>query len=176
MVRCFSVGRGRERCLGAVTFPAVGTGVACPRAAVPIRTRRWGAEAVRYLVRYEGRKGVVVTLKIRLRAFGTHTRFRTLRVSTENGMEIFQAARGVFQAEPWTRSPLGLTELGLFSWERAAVQPDMFAADEAPDSHPPEDRLNETLDAIRTGSVREPSNGACIDATSSARFWPAGRP
>ncbi len=30
------------------------------------------------------------------------------------------------------------------------MQPDLFAADEAPDSHPREDRLHETLDAIRT--------------------------
>jgi hypothetical protein len=43
-----------------------------------------------------------------------------------------------------------LIGLGLSGWEPAAMQPDLFAADEAPESHPREDRLHETLDAIRT--------------------------
>ncbi len=113
-------------------------------------TLRWAAQEVGYLARHEGRKGVVVTLKIRFRPFETHTRSRTLRVPTENDMEIFQAAWGLFQAEPWTGRPVRLIGLGLSGWEPAAVQPDLFAADEAPDSHPREDRLHETLDAIRT--------------------------
>ena len=55
-------------------------------------TLRWAAQEVGYLARHEGRKGVVVTLKIRFRPFETHTRSRTLRLPTENDMEIFQAA------------------------------------------------------------------------------------
>ena len=113
-------------------------------------TLRWAAQEVGYLARHEGRKGVVVTLKIRFRPFETHTRSRTLRVLTENDMEIFQAAWGLFQAEPWTGRPVRLIGLGLSGWEPTAMQPDLFAADEAPDSHPREDRLHETLDAIRT--------------------------
>jgi DNA polymerase-4 len=113
-------------------------------------TLRWAAQEVGYLARHEGRKGGVVTLKIRFRPFETHTRSRTLRVPTESDMEIFQAAWGLFQAEPWTGRPVRLIGLGLSGWEPAAVQPDLFAADEAPDSHPREDRLHETLDAIRT--------------------------
>ena len=113
-------------------------------------TLRWAAQEVGYLARHEGRKGVVVTLKIRFRPFETHTRSRTLRVPTENDMEIFQAAWGLFQAERWTGRPVRLIGLGLSGWDQATMQPDLFAADEAPDSHPRQDRLHETLDAIRT--------------------------
>jgi len=113
-------------------------------------TLRWAAQEVGYLARHQGRKGVVVTLKIRFRPFETHTRSRTLRVPTENDMEIFQAAWGLFQAEPWTGRPVRLIGLGLSGWDQTTMQPDLFAADEAPDSHPREDRLHEALDAIRT--------------------------
>ena len=112
-------------------------------------TLRWAAQEVGYRARYEGRKGTVVTLKIRFRPFETHTRSRTLQVPTVNDTEIFRAAWGLFQAEPWTGKPVRLIGLGVSGWEQQAVQPDLFAANETPGAPPREDRLHETLDAIR---------------------------
>ena len=43
-------------------------------------TPLWAAQEVGYLARHEGRKGSVVTLKIRFHGFETHTRSRTLPV------------------------------------------------------------------------------------------------
>ena len=113
-------------------------------------TLRWAAQEVGYLARHEGRKGIVVTLKIRFRPFETHTRSRTLQVPTENDTEIFRAAWGLFQAEPWTGKPVRLIGLGISGWERQAVQPDLFADEESPGVPLREDRLHETLDAIRS--------------------------
>jgi DNA polymerase-4 len=113
-------------------------------------TLRWAAQEVGYLARHEGRKGIVVTLKIRFRPFETHTRSRTLQVPTENDTEIFRSAWELFQAEPWTGKPVRLIGLGISGWERQAVQPDLFADEETPGAHVREDRLHETLDAIRS--------------------------
>ena len=110
---------------------------------------RWAAQEVGYLARHEGRKGLVVTLKIRFRPFETHTRTRSLRVPTHHDLEIFQAAWELFQSKPWAGRPVRLIGLGISGWKQQAVQPDLFAADQPPDLPPQEDRLNETLDAIR---------------------------
>ena len=63
-------------------------------------TLRWAAQEVGFLARHEGRKGAVVTLKIRFRPFETHTRSRTLPVRTASDGEIFRAAWSLFEAEP----------------------------------------------------------------------------
>lgn len=112
-------------------------------------TLRWAAQEVGFLARQERRKGAVVTLKIRFRPFETHTRSRTLAVRTASDGELFRAAWSLFEAEPWAGKPVRLIGLGLYGWEEeGGVQADLFG-NEAPDPHPRDERLDETLDAIR---------------------------
>jgi len=112
-------------------------------------TLRWAAQEVGYIARHEGRKGAVVTLKIRFRPFETHTRSRTLSARTSNDVDLFRAAWSLFEAEPWTGKPVRLIGLGLSGWEgEGGMQGDLFGT-EAPEPHLPDQRLDETLDAIR---------------------------
>jgi DNA polymerase-4 len=111
-------------------------------------TLRWAAQEVGFLARHEGRKGAVVTLKIRFRPFDTHTRVRTLPVRTASDSEIFRAARSLFELEPWAGKPVRLIGLGLSGWEEGGVQADLFGS-EAPEPYLQDERLDETLDAIR---------------------------
>ena len=88
-------------------------------------------------------------MKIRFRPFETHTRSRTLPVRTASGGEIFRVAWDLFQAEPWGGKPVRLIGLGLSGWEAdVGVQADLFGA-ETHDLHPQDQRIDETLDAIR---------------------------
>lgn len=112
-------------------------------------TLRWAAQEVGFLARQEGLTGAVVTLKIRFHPFETHTRSRTLAVRTASDAVIFGAARDLFQAETWAGKPVRLIGLGLSGWdEQGCVQPDLFGT-EAPVPHFQDQRLDETLDAIR---------------------------
>jgi len=112
-------------------------------------TLHWAAQEVGYLARHENRKCLVVTLKIRFRPFETHTRSRTLAVPTASDVEIFRTAWTLFQAESWAGKPVRLLGLGLSRWEaNAGVQRDLFDTN-APEPHREQDRLDETLDAIR---------------------------
>jgi DNA polymerase-4 len=112
-------------------------------------TLRWAAQEVGFLARHEGRKGAVVTLKIRFRPFDTHTRSRTLPVRTASDSEIFRAGWALFESERWAGKPVRLVGLGLSGWEEETrVQADLFGS-EAPQLHPQDERLDETLDAIR---------------------------
>jgi DNA polymerase-4 len=111
-------------------------------------TLRWAAQEVGFLARHEGRKGAVVTLKIRFRPFETHTRARTLPVRTASDGEIFRAAWSLFEAEPWAGKPVRLIGLGLSGWEEVGGQADLLGS-EAPAPHRHDERLDETLDAIR---------------------------
>jgi DNA polymerase-4 len=119
-------------------------------AAVLKNTLRWAAQEVGYLTRHEQRKGLVVTLKIRFRPFQTHTRSRTLKRPTANDVEIFRAAWSLFQREPWEGRPVRLIGLGISGWGEAdaGVQQDLFNT-QVPESPPEQERLDETLDAIR---------------------------
>jgi len=111
-------------------------------------TLRWAAHEVGFLARHEG-LGTVVTLKIRFRPFETHTRSRTLAVGTASDGVIFRTAWDLFQAEAWAGKPVRLIGLGLSGWEeQGCVQPELFG-NEAPEPHPQDQRLDETLDAIR---------------------------
>ena len=112
-------------------------------------TLRWAAQEVGFLARHEGRRGTVVTLKIRFRPFETRTRSHTLPVPTASDGELFRAAWSLFQSEPWAGKPTRLIGLGLSGWEaEGGVQQDLFGTD-APDPSPQDQRLDETLDAIR---------------------------
>jgi len=112
-------------------------------------TLRWAAQEVGFLARHEGLTGAVVTLKIRFHPFETHTRSRTLPVRMASDGVLFRTAWDLFQAEDWVGKPVRLIGVGLSGWEdQGCVQPDLFGA-ETPDPHPQDQRLDETLDAIR---------------------------
>jgi DNA polymerase-4 len=112
-------------------------------------TLRWAAQEVGFIARDEGRKGAVVTLKIRFRPFETHTRSRTLPVQTASDGDLFRAAWSLFASEPWAGKPVRLIGLGLSGWEEGrGVQGDLFGT-EASEPHPRDQRLDDTLDAIR---------------------------
>jgi DNA polymerase-4 len=112
-------------------------------------TLRWAAQEVGYIARHEGRKGAIVTLKIRFHPFETHTRSPTLPVWTASDGELFRAAWSLFASEHWAGKPVRLIGLGLSGWEaEGGVQADFFGIDE-PEPHPQDQRLDETLDAIR---------------------------
>ncbi|MGB5831867.1 MAG: DNA polymerase IV, partial [Thiohalocapsa sp.] len=113
-------------------------------------TLRWAAQEVGYLARHEGHAGSVVTLKIRLRPFETHTRSRSLRAPTMDDLEIFHSAWALFKREAWTGKPVRLIGLGLSGWQQAPAQQDLFGADDQPRPRPRQDRLHETLDAVRS--------------------------
>jgi DNA polymerase-4 len=122
---------------------------------LPRDTLRWAAQEVGYLARHEGLKGSVVTLKIRLHPFETHTRSRTLPVPTANDVAIFRAAWDLFQATPWSGKPVRLIGVGLSGWEaELGLQQDLFDGDAAR-PHPRDERLDATLDAIRDRFGRE---------------------
>jgi DNA polymerase-4 len=112
-------------------------------------TLRWAAQEVGFLARHEGLAGAVVTLKIRLRPFETHIRSRTLPTRTASDGVIFRTAWDLFRAEAWVGKPVRLIGLGLSGWEeQGGVQPDLFGV-EAPEQHPQDQHLDETLDAVR---------------------------
>jgi DNA polymerase-4 len=70
-------------------------------------------------------------------------------VRTASDGVIFRTAWDLFQAETWVGKPVRLIGLGLSGWaEQGSMQPDLFGT-EAPEPHPQDRRLDETLDAIR---------------------------
>jgi DNA polymerase-4 len=112
-------------------------------------TVRWAAQEVGYLARREALKGSVVTLKIRLRPFDTHTRSRTLALPTADDRAIFRTAWALFQAESWAGKPVRLIGVGLSGWgEDTGLQQDLFATD-IQEPHPRDEHLYATLDEIR---------------------------
>jgi DNA polymerase-4 len=118
-------------------------------AAVLRDTLRWAAQEVGFLARHAGRKGSVVTLKIRLQPFETHNRSRTLSVPTASDREIFRSAWGLFESTTWAGRPVRLIGVGLSGFEEPeGLQPDLFAAAPAQPARADE-RLDATLDAIR---------------------------
>jgi DNA polymerase-4 len=118
--------------------------------AVLKETLHWAAQEVGYLTRHEGLKGRVISLKIRLHPFETHTRSRTLQTPTANDAEIFRTAWEIFRGESWAGRPVRLIGVGISGWEevQAGIQQDLFDAT-TPDPHPGQERVDATLDAIR---------------------------
>jgi DNA polymerase-4 len=114
-------------------------------------TLRWAAQEVGHVARQEGRKGSIVTLKIRFRGFKTHTRSRTLATPTAADMQIFQQAWELYQAEQWSNKPVRLIGLGISGWEKgvapAAEQGELFSEPD-PEPDQKQDLLYETLDAV----------------------------
>ena len=112
-------------------------------------TLRWAAQEVGYMAREEGRKALAVTLKIRFRGFETHTRSRTLDHPTSSDLEIFRAARELYETGKWSGRAVRLIGVGISGWHHGdASQADLFDGVPA-EASPGQVRLDETLDAIR---------------------------
>ncbi|MES9896252.1 MAG: DNA polymerase IV [Candidatus Thiodiazotropha endolucinida] len=114
-------------------------------------TLHWAAQEVGYIARQEGRRGSIVTVKIRFQGFETHTRSRTLTTPTSTDKEIFQQAWELYQSEQWVGRPVRLVGLGVSGWAsdaaKAAEQADLF--DEITADHAPkQERLYQTMDAV----------------------------
>lgn len=114
-------------------------------------TLHWAAQEVGYIARQEGRRGSIVTVKIRFQGFETHTRSRTLTTPTSTDKEIFQQAWELYQSEQWAGRPVRLVGLGVSGWAsdaaKAAEQADLF--DEITADHAPkQERLYQTMDAV----------------------------
>ncbi|MEW8229796.1 MAG: DNA polymerase IV [Candidatus Thiodiazotropha endolucinida] len=114
-------------------------------------TLHWAAQEVGYIARQEGRRGSIVTVKIRFQGFETHTRSRTLTTPTSTDKEIFQQAWELYQSEQWAGRPVRLVGLGVSGWAsdaaEAAEQADLF--DEITADHAPkQERLYQTMDAV----------------------------
>ncbi|KAA6184469.1 DNA polymerase IV [Thiohalocapsa marina] len=113
-------------------------------------TLRWAAQEVGYVARQEGRAGSVVTLKVRLHPFETHTRSGTLRAATADDRMLFRTAWALLQAEHWLgRRAVRLIGVGLSGWHSEPEQGDLFADSGVIPEGSDADRLHETLDAIR---------------------------
>ncbi|MES9972106.1 MAG: DNA polymerase IV [Candidatus Thiodiazotropha sp.] len=114
-------------------------------------TLHWAAQEVGYIARQEGRKGGVVTLKIRFRGFETHTRSQTLTTPTSADQEIFQRAWALYRGDRWQGRPVRLVGLGISGWDKhtsnLAQQGDLFG--ETPsETDPKQDHLYQTMDAV----------------------------
>ncbi|MCG8025506.1 MAG: DNA polymerase IV [Candidatus Thiodiazotropha endolucinida] len=114
-------------------------------------TLHWAAQEVGYIARQEGRRGSIVSVKIRFQGFETHTRSRTLTTPTSTDKEIFQQAWELYQSEQWAGRPVRLVGLGVSGWAsdaaKAAEQADLF--DEITADHAPkQERLYQTMDAV----------------------------
>jgi DNA polymerase-4 len=114
-------------------------------------TLHWAAQEVGYIARQEGRKGSVVTLKIRFHGFETHIRSRKLTLPTAADMDIFQQAWELYQGETWSGRPVRLIGLGISGWD--GITPEMTAQGELfetspSDTTPKQDHLYQAIDAV----------------------------
>jgi DNA polymerase-4 len=112
-------------------------------------TLRWAAQEVGYLARHAAHKGTVVTLKIRLHPFETHTRSRTLAAPTADDRVIFDTAWDLYRADIQAGRAVRLIGLSLSGWAQAPVQSDLFADMDNRERDHADDRVDATLDAIR---------------------------
>ena len=77
--------------------------------------------------REKGLAGRVVTLKIRLAGFETHTRRQMLDQPTDSDAVIFRTAKALSADRAFQSNAVRLIGVGLSSWETAGIrQPDLF--------------------------------------------------
>ncbi len=114
-------------------------------------TLYWAAQEVGALARRAGRRGVSLTLKLRLADFTTHTLTRSLSVPTAEDRTLFREAWGLYRQSPWSGKPLRLIGLSLSGWDPSdapSAQRELF-----PEAGPEEDsktaKLYRALDAVR---------------------------
>jgi DNA polymerase IV len=69
------------------------------------------------MARLEGVRGRVVTVKIRLKSFRTHTRQRRLSVSTDSDRDIFREGWGLYQSSGYAGKSIRLIGVGVSELE-----------------------------------------------------------
>lgn len=86
------------------------------------------AAEVGYIARREGLQGMVVTLKIRLQGFETHTRRKMLEQPTNGDQVIFQTGWWLYERSGYAGRPVRLIGVALSRWQReTAHQLALFA-------------------------------------------------
>jgi DNA polymerase-4 len=103
------------------------------------------AGEVGYSARKKGLKGQVVTMKIRLEGFETHTRQRKLSQATNSDGAIFNTAWDLYRESGFEGRPVRLIGLGITEWGEGSQQADLFSESESSER---EKRLYETLDSV----------------------------
>ncbi|WP_428635058.1 DNA polymerase IV [Sedimenticola sp.] len=95
-------------------------------------TLRALASEVGYSLRKAGLKGRVVTLKIRLAGFETHTRQRRLAVPGDSDSGLFKVAWDLLEAAVFFEKPIRLIGIGVSGWDAdEPVNLDLFTSSEA---------------------------------------------
>lgn len=105
------------------------------------------ASEVGYGARREGFRGRVVTFKVRLAGFETHTRQRKLKAAVNTDVQIFRTAWSLYEESGFMHRPVRLIGLGITDWESEdePLTGDLFAQQEGGEK---ERRLYATLDEI----------------------------
>lgn len=107
--------------------------------------RRLSADVAR-TARKEGLSGRVVTLKIRLAGFETHTRQHKRATPTHDEREILKTAWRLFQDSKLPRKPVRLIGVGISDWgEGQSAQADLF---DQPERQEDDTRVLQTIDAV----------------------------
>ena len=88
----------------------------CEHAVLRDRLRRLAAE-LGYIARQKSLQGTVVTLKIRLKGFETHTRQCRLEQATSSDRMIFQTAWSLYQESGYAGRAVRLIGIGLSGWD-----------------------------------------------------------
>ncbi len=108
-------------------------------------TLRTLASEVGYIARRKGLKGRVITLKIRLKGFATHTHQKTIDRASNVDAMIFQVAWDLYQKSGLVGHPVRLIGVGISDWRAGSHQSDLF---DDPQEREREERLYATLDGV----------------------------
>ncbi len=100
---------------------------------------------VGHIARRKGLKGRVVTMKIRLERFETHTRQRKIREATNADGTIHNTAWELYQGSGFAGRPVRLIGLGISDWGDGGPIGDLF---DDPDDWEREERLYATMDEV----------------------------
>lgn len=95
--------------------------------------------------RNEGVKGRVVTLKLRLEGFETHTRQRRLNEPTDADAVIFKRAWDLYRSSGYQGRSVRLIGLGISEWDSDAPELDLF---DDPEQRKQDESLYATLDKV----------------------------
>ncbi|MCP4313526.1 MAG: DNA polymerase IV, partial [Bacteroidetes bacterium] len=108
-------------------------------------TLRTLASEVGYIARRKGLKGRVITLKIRLKGFATHTHQQSINEASNVDAKIFQVAWDLYQKSGLVGQPVRLIGVGISDWRANSHQGDLF---DDPEEREREERLYATLDDV----------------------------
>ena len=109
-------------------------------------TPLWLSSEVARIARHEQLSGTVITLKIRLQGFETHTKQRRLNKLTNSNRLIFQTGLELYRSSGFVGQPLRLIGISISGWEDGNNhQADLFST---PAQDERDSSLYKTLDKI----------------------------